>query len=91
MSKLKKIDHYIADLEHMLLVNTEKGLLYKFDFQDMTVQKVTPQSKPISPIRYDEIDQKLKVWRNESWQSLPDGQEAALFMFNHRIESLLLR
>lgn len=89
-NKFKKMGRYIIDLQDMYLCDTLKGSLHKFDFSDMTVRKITTQSSAASPIRYDEESESIMTWKQRRWQKIEDGQQAIMFMFNHRIEAQLL-
>jgi len=90
MTKFKRLDKYIVDLDNMNLVNTDKGTVYKFDFDEMVVRKITIQSKAASPIRYDENTDSIMVWKQRRWQAIEEGQKAIMYMFNARVESTLL-
>lgn len=90
MKKFDRIDGYIVDLEEMHLINTDNNLLYKFDFDDMTVRKITAQSKAAYPIRYDENTNSMMVWKQRRWQAIGDSQKAIMYMFNAKVEQHLL-
>lgn len=90
MKKLSKIENYIIDLEEMFLINTDNNVMHKFDFEDMTVRKITQQSKAAYPIRYDENTRSMLVWKQRKWQQINGGQEAIIYMFNAKVEQQLL-
>lgn len=88
--KFNRIGDHLIDLQNMFLVNTEKGITWHFNFNEMVARKITTQSKAAHPIRYDENSDRMMIWKQRRWQAIENGQEAILFMFNHRIESTLL-
>lgn len=90
MKKFSRIDGYIVDLEEMYLINTDNSVMHKFDFEEMVVRKITIQSKTAFPIKYDKNTNTIMVWKQRRWQSINDGQEAVMYMFNARIEQHLL-
>lgn len=85
-----RLKQYLIDLEQMYLVNTTSGKVYQFDFGNMTVTNRSTPTKTKAPIRYDEDQDTILVWRCGSWKKIPDGPEAALLMFNHKVERQLL-
>ena len=89
---MKKFKDFIVDLDGMHLVNTNNGLLYKFNFTDMIMTKITKQSKANFPIRYDNNTQSILIWHQRRWQERADGieMEAIIYMFNHSVEQQLL-
>ena len=88
--KFKRIDNYVVDIDKMYLVNTDRGIIHNFDFDNMIVRKISQQGKVASPIRYDEETDKMLIWKQRRWQPIESGQKAILYMFNARIESSLL-
>lgn len=88
--QFKRLGEYLIDLEMMNLVNVQKGKVYKFDFDNMTVTNMSTPNNTTAPIRYDESSDSVLVWRNSAWKPIPDGADAVVFMFHYRIEKQIL-
>lgn len=86
----KRLGKYILDIEDSHLINVNSGAVFKFDFTDMVLTKINSASKPKFPIKYDQENQTMMVWKQKRWQPIEEGQKAIKIMFEAHIEGVLL-
>lgn len=88
--EFKRFGRFVADIGRMNLMDTAEGTVYKFDFDNMVCTKVTHQSAPRYPIRYDVKTSYMMVWKQRRWQKMEIGSDAIDYMFQTSIEKSIL-
>lgn len=89
----KRLDNYLVDIEHSTVIDTDKGIILKFDLNDMTMRKVISTTKgggTPTPIKYSEDSGGLVYWKTNRWMPFGTSDDAVQFLFNSKIEKAVL-
>ena len=85
----KRYSNCIVDFEQKFVINTTKGNIVHFNFDDMWC--ITSGKATKHPIRYCSNKKKLLRWISGSWKVFEkQDQEAVEELFQYEIEGLLL-
>lgn len=93
MMMFKKLDNYLIDIEDSSVIDTSRGVIFRFDFDEMTVRKVVSTTKgggTPTPVKYSESAGGLVMWKSSKWMSFGDFDEAVQDLFNLKVEHTVL-
>ncbi len=86
----KRINDCIIDIEGSNLINTDDGLVFNFDFEEMTVKKITKLATGIYPIKWDSRVECMMIWYQRHWKPFQQDQTAVKYLFESKIEEIIL-
>ena len=90
MNEFQRHEDCIIDNKNSMIIDTHNGIIYSFDFSNMTMQISGKKIK--KPIRYLDDTKGIRFWHINSWIRLNTKSlsEATILLFNNYNERILL-